>query len=35
MLRTESAEHEAEGRPVIRRAEEAGGAKYGKALCEC
>ena len=32
MLRTESANQDAEGRPIIPRAEDLGGAKYGKGL---
>ena len=32
MLRSESANQDAEGRPIIPRAEDAGGAKYGKGL---
>ena len=32
MLRLESANQDAEGKPIHARAEDAGGAKYGKAL---
>jgi hypothetical protein len=35
MLRTESAHQDNEVRPIQGRAEDGGGAKYGKALCEC
>ncbi len=34
MLRLESANQDAEGKPIHARAEDAGGAKYGKALGE-
>ena len=34
MLRQESANQDVEGRPINTRAEEAGGAKYGKAFGE-
>jgi transcription initiation factor TFIID subunit 5 len=32
MLRKESAHQDAEGRPIITRAEESGGAKYARAF---
>jgi transcription initiation factor TFIID subunit 5 len=40
MLRTESANQDAEGRPIAKRLEDSGGAKYGRALgkgrsCQC
>ena len=34
MLRLESANQDAEGKPIHARAEDAGGQKYGKALGE-
>ena len=35
MLRQESANQDVEGRPINTKAEETGGAKYGKAFGEC
>ena len=35
MLRQESANQDVEGRPINTKAEETGGAKYGKAFGKC
>ena len=35
MLRQESANQDVEGRPINTKAEETGGAKYGKAFGVC
>lgn len=35
MLRQESANQDVEGKPINTKAEQTGGAKYGKAFCEC